>query len=197
MLAGGLATALAVSAGGEAGAAKRGKKTCANGKKLCGRKCIPKRKRCCPGAKKACGKQCIPKRQTCCSAAKKPCGNGCIPKRACRTPADCGDLYLCVRGTCVIGQGVCLDGANSCVSGSSGRCDTQNAFCSCFQTTAGATRCGDNRFMPSQVCVNDTQCAAWHPTIPGVFCARGGTGGGGGAGGCPVAQSFCHAPCPG
>ncbi len=198
VLAGSLATLLAVDGGGEAPAAK---KSCVRGKKLCGKKCIARSKTCCTGPKKACGKKCIPKRLPCCPASKKPCGNTCIPRAACCTTADCPSLKICASGRCVIGQGVCLTGADVCTAGSGDfRCGAapETASCLCVLTTAGQTRCGDGRVLrpAGDSCLNDEECAAEHPNVPGVFCFRGRPSAGGGSSSCP-GERLCMAPCPG
>lgn len=197
VLAGSMAFLPGVSAVGEAGAARV---SCGRGKKRCGKKCIPRSKTCCKGAKKACGKRCIPKSWPCCPASKKRCGKKCIPKSACCTTADCPSLRICANGTCVIGQGVCPDGADLCTSGS-GVTDCgappNSGDCSCMRTTSGETRCAHWKLYEPKggSCLNDEECAAAHPTIPGIFCMRGSTSGGGG-GRCP-GQRVCMAPCPG
>jgi hypothetical protein len=175
LVGGGIATLLASLTGGEAGAA-------------------PKR---CPRGKKKCGNRCIPKKQPCCTQSQKRCGTKCIPKSHCCTNANCGDLKLCAKGKCIVGQGTCTVGANICPNGgSSNQCDTATtANCSCYRTTTDKTRCGHWKFMKPvlDACINDQECAAAHPDVPGVFCARGGSGGS--HGGCP-SENFCQAPCP-
>jgi hypothetical protein len=124
---------------------------------------------------------------------KKKCGKQCIPKSHCCTDADCGPLKLCADGVCVVGQGSCPGGANSCTSAVT-RCGPIGLDCSCFQNTVGEVRCGEGETLdPVNACgecVNDGDCAARYPEIPGVFCTRGGDN-------CPCSGfTFCQRPCP-
>jgi hypothetical protein len=165
---------------------------CPPGKKRCGARCIRKRA-CCLRTQKRCGGRCIPK-GACCTVTHKRCGITCIPKASCCTQADCGPLRLCAKGTCVIGQGTCELGADTC-QGVLRPCTSAIAACSCYRTTLGETRCGNDIILPpgENGCVNDLDCAARYPSIPGVFCTKGTATG---PVGC-TAANYCQSSCPG
>lgn len=121
------------------------------------------------------------------------CGKQCIPKSSCCTDADCGPLKLCADGVCVVGQGSCHAGADSCTV-SVLRCGPLDPACFCFQNTIGEVRCGEGDTLDPVnscgECVNDGDCAALYPDVPGVFCTKGGDS-------CPCGGfTFCQRPCP-
>lgn len=122
---------------------------------------------------------------------KKTCGGTCIPKANCCTDNNCISGQICVQGRCVTGQGTCLSGANFCANGNS-LCS--GGDCQCYTTMDNETRCGistDNQTCGR--CINDAQCAAIYPGIPGVFCANQTQANCGCSPGLP---GVCMAPCP-
>ena len=128
-----------------------------------------------------------------CKGGTRKCGKQCIPTSSCCTDADCGPLKLCADGVCVVGQGSCPAGANSCTADVT-RCGPIDPHCFCFQNTIGEVRCGEGETLdpvnPCGECVNDGDCAALYPDVPGVFCTKGGSN-------CPcVGFTFCQRPCP-
>jgi hypothetical protein len=170
-LAGGLATMLHLTTADDAGAK-------------------PKR---CPNGKKRCGKRCIPKRTPCCKAGRKRCGKRCIRKNQCCTTADCGARRLCVNNVCIIGQGTCAAGANGCFGFNDlTTCKpSMGPYCFCFQTTAGTTRCGRDYIGACGACLDDADCAKNHPGVPGAFCIQSGPS-------CLCnGSTTCMLPCPG
>jgi hypothetical protein len=135
------------------------------------------------------------KHRKACKGGKQKCGKHCIPKAHCCTDADCGPLFLCAHGTCVIGQGTCPTGLDGCQTGSNVCGQVGEEPCSCFQSTVGETRCAAGLILPQSTCgecINDPDCRQLYPDVTGVFCARGGPNCG-----CPSPNSgFCQAPCP-
>jgi hypothetical protein len=100
----------------------------------------------------------------------------------------CGAGQLCAQGQCVTGQGTCESGQDIC-DDFSHRCDI-GSNCYCWTSTSNQTRCGYfNTLSNDDQCVNDNECAALFPDVPGVFCVVSSgplcTGVGG----------FCYAPC--
>jgi hypothetical protein len=170
-----------------------GAKSCSQGKKRCGKRCIAKRVPCCPPSKKRCGERCIPKRTPCCKADLKACGTRCIAKSICCTHADCGERRLCVNGICIIGQGTCAAGRNACLGvNPTTMCNrTASPLCYCVQSTTGQTRCGHFALsVTCGECLDDADCARIHPSAPGAFCMQSDT-----TCGC-VGSTYCVAPCP-
>lgn len=179
----GFGAVLAWLIGGRGAEAKS--KPCGKTQKRCGKRCIPKRT-CCLITHKRCGTRCVPKR-ACCPGTKR-CGVACIPVTHCCADAECGGGRLCANGTCVIGQGTCPTGADVC-EGALAECGTTST-CLCFETNAGATRCGDeNALSGCNTCATDAGCAALFPNVPGVFCADGGNRCG------TSCERFCLRPC--
>jgi hypothetical protein len=115
-------------------------------------------------------------------------------KQECCRDADCGPLFLCAQGACVMGQGTCPSDTPGCQAVSFGCGLGPESECACYQSTVGNARCGANTILPDSECsecVNDDDCAELYPDIPGIFCARGGPE-------CSCASpnsGFCQAPC--
>jgi hypothetical protein len=125
-----------------------------------------------------------------CPAGTQACQGACIADTAtcCLTSADCDPGDLCVSTVCVTGQGTCANGDSVCVNAT-----TCNTGCTCLQSTSGATRCAGDAFPGCDVCQTDAECAALHPTVPGVFC--GATPGFCACSANP-ANTRCVPPCP-
>ncbi len=121
-----------------------------------------------------------------------PCADAAALASACAQSGCplCGANEALVGITCVSKQGTCATGANSC-PGPAVACNN-TAGCSCFQSTAGETRCG---WAPVGIrcgqCTTDAHCRAFHSqafcvtqTAPHTAC------------GCATpGQGFCMAPC--
>jgi hypothetical protein len=117
---------------------------------------------------------------------KNQCPNGseACGKTCCQTGEQCvGDQCLVGQGTCPTGEDFCAAGTFSC-----GRM-ADNAFCDCFTTIQGPTRCGVRASnTPCGACTSDAECAS---SGPGAFCAKETEG----LCGCAQGQGFCVTLC--
>jgi hypothetical protein len=107
------------------------------------------------------------------------CGGSC---------GSCGTGQLCAAGACVTGQGTCAAGDDVCVD-TNDFCGGSDVECHCHTTMSNQTRCGERLPLTEcETCVNDAECAAFFPAVPGVFCVKP-TG--------TCCGGACFAPCRG
>jgi len=108
-----------------------------------------------------------------CPAGAEDCQGTCIPASQCCTAADCAATEGCFSGTCVNLRGICEDTEDFCDNHlvNDGTCAGGGA-CLCLTTVHGQTRCGGAFASDSFTCTSDAQCAAAHPSVPGVFCIQ-------------------------
>jgi hypothetical protein len=171
---------------GNAEAKKKGKRkkrrTCKGNKKKCGKKCISKSDCCveCSGGKTCQDGKCA------CPSGEYDCQGTCIPEGECCTAADCDSGEICVQGQCVTGQGTCQAGQDVCIDITD---ECGGGDCYCYTSMSNETRCGFKLSLTDCLaCSSDTECAAFFPDIPGVFCVLD-------TGENCVCGGVCYAPC--
>ena len=161
---------------------KKKRKKCKGNKKKCGKKCIAKSKCCddCTGGKSCQDGKCA------CPSGQYDCQGTCIPEGECCTADDCDSGQICAQGQCVTGQGTCQASQDVCID-LDDECGGGN--CYCYTSMSNETRCGLKLSLTDCLtCSSDTECAAFFPEIPGVFCVQD-------TGDNCVCGGVCYAPC--